>query len=261
MRSLEVEKVLMGGPAALSITEPPPTVSLFISHFSPRPHQPTQIGLSNPPDSLHTLRLRMAFINIDAIEFLWATLLKAGPRGEKRPSAFNGNVFAFSEQCDSDSALQSGNQWSGRLQDCDLIEVLNMTTPSFNKPLDLFGKLGADVEPTGASAEGRSSHFIIRTMVDDFADMVKELGINRGRRRIDSDISQDLSSLEEMLFGVKEMQESQRAGGSGNLTGSSDDSVDLAVENNWKGSFSPKSRRDKSKGEYISSICRWTPCW
>lgn len=246
----------MGGLAALSINDPPPTVSLSISKFPPRPHQPTQIGLSDPPGPLDTLRLRKAFVNMDAIIFYEQPPPKAGPRSEKRPPASNGNVSAASEQCDSDRALQPSNQRSGRLQDCDLIEVLDLATPPPDKPLDLFGKLGADVEATGAGAGGRSTHSTIRTMVDDFADMAKELGLNRGRRRIGSDTSQDLPSLEEMLFGATEMQEPQRAGGSGNLTGSSDESLDHVVENNWKGSASPKSGRGKSKGGYISSVCR-----
>ena len=256
MRVLEAGKVLMGGLAALSINDPPPTVSLSISNFPPRPPQPKQVDPSESPGPRHTLRLRMAFVNMDAINFYEQPPPKAGPRGEKRPPASNGNVSAVSEQCDSDPALQPSNQWSGRLQDCDLIEVLDIATPPPDKPLDLFGKLEADVEATGAGAGGKSPHSTIRTMVDDFADMVKELGINRGRRRIGSDINEDLPSLEEMLFGAKEMQEPQRAGGSGNLTGSSDDSLDVAVENNWKGSSSPKSGRDKSKGGYISSVCR-----
>ena len=247
--------MLVGGLAALSINDPPPTVSLSISKFTPRPYQPTQIGLSDPLGPLDTLRLRMAFVNMDAINFYEQPPPRAGPRGEKRPPASTDNVAAASEQCDSDQALQPSNQQSGRLQDCDLSEVRDLATPPPDKPLDLFGKLGTDVEATGAGAGGRSPHSTTRTMVDDFADMVQELRINRGRRRIGSDISEDLPSLEEMLFGSKEMQEPQRAGGSGNLTGSSDDSLDLAVETNWKGSFSHKSGGDKSKGEYISTVC------
>ena len=256
MPVLEAGEVLISGLPALSINDPPPTVSLSISNFPPRPPQPKQVDPSELPGPRHTLRLRMAFVNMDAINFYEQPPPKAGPRGEKRPPASNGNISAVSEQCDSDPALQPSNQWSGRLQDCDLIEVLDIATPPPDKPLDLFRKLGADVEATGAGAGGRSPHFIIRTMINDFADMVKELGINRRRRHIGSDISQDLPSLEEMLFGAKEMQEPQQAGGSGNVTGSSDDSLDLAVENNWKGSSSSKSRRDKSKGGYISSVCR-----
>ena len=190
----------------------------------------------------------MASVNMDAINFYEQPPSKAGPRGEKRPPAFNGNVSAASEQCDSDHALQSSIQQSGRLQDCDLSEVRDLATPPPDKPLNLFGKLGADIEATGAGAGGRSPHSTIRTMVDDFADRVKELGINRGRRRIGSDINEDLSSLEEMLFGAKEMQEPQRAGGSGNLMGGSDDGLDLVMETNWKGSSSPKSGRNKSRG-------------
>ena len=131
-----------------------------------------------------------------------------------------------------------------------------MATLPPDKSLDLFGKLGAGVEATGAGAGGRSPFSTIRKMVDGFAEMVRELGINRGSRRIGSDISQDLQSLEEMLFGAKEMQEPQRVGGSGNLTGSSDDCLDVAVENNWKGSSSSKPIWDNSKGGYISSVRR-----
>ena len=256
MRVLEAGKVLMGGLAALSINDPPPTVSLSISNFPPRPPQPKQVDPSESPGPRHTLRLRMAFVNMDAINFYEQPPPKAGPRGEKRPPASNGNVPAAGEQCETREAFGPNNRPSGRLQDCDLVEVLDMATSPPDEPLDPFGELGADVEGTGAGAGGRSPHSTIRTMVDDFADMAKELGLNRGRRRTSSDTSQDLPSLEEMLFSAKEMQEPQRAGGNGNLTGISDESLDPAVENIWKGSASPKSGRGKSKGGYISSVCR-----
>ena len=91
-------------------------------------------------------------------------------------------------------------------------------------------------------------------MVNDSADVVNERCENRGHARTGSDASQDLPSLEELLFSVKEPQP---ASGSGvHLTGRSDESLGHAVENDWKGSDSPKAGWVENKGGYISSLCR-----
>ena len=174
----------MGGLAALSINDPPPTVSLSVSNFPPRPPQPKQIDRSESPGPRHMLCLRMAFVNMDAIDIYEQSKPKAGPRGEKQPPVSNGNVPAIGKQSDTRGISK---QMNGRLQDSDLIEVLDVTARPPDPPLDILGKFGAD-----SGAAGRSPHSTIRTKVDDFADMAEELGIHRGRRPIGSDTSQDL---------------------------------------------------------------------
>ena len=251
-------RAFVGGVAALSINDPPPVVTLSISDFLPRPLQPERIDPSESPGSLRTLCLSMAFVDMDAINFYEQPPAKGGPRGEKRPPASNGNVPTVGEQYESRQAFGPSNRPSGRPHDCDLIEVLDMTTSPPDEPLDPSGEVGAGVKQgTGVGARGRLPHSAIPTMVDGFVDTANECCVDRGHGCIGSDPCQEFPSLEEVLSSTKAMQEPQRAGGSGvRLTGRSGESLDHALEKDCKESDSLKSGWGKSQGANIYSVCR-----
>ena len=200
----------------------------------------------------------MAFVDMDAINFYEQPPAKGGPRGEKRPPASNGNVPTVGEQYESRQAFEPSHRPSGRPHDCDLIEVLDTTTSPPDEPLDPSGEVGVGVRKgTGVGARGRLPHSTIRTMVDGFVDIAIEYCIDRGHGRIGIDLCQEFPSLAEVLSSTKEMQEPQRAGGSGvHLTGRSGESLDHALEKDCKESDSLKSGRGKSKGANLYSVCR-----
>ncbi|KAL8696688.1 MAG: hypothetical protein Q9201_007534 [Fulgogasparrea decipioides] len=176
----------------------------------------------------------MAVVSMDAINF-YEPPPRAGLRGDKRPPVSNGNVSILGEWCEGRQAFGPSQRPNGRLQDYDLIEVLDMTTPPPNEPFDPFdpfGKLGAEVKATGADA----------------GDMTNHRCRSRGHGRMGSEESQDLPSLKELLRSGKEMQEPHRAGGNGiYLTAKSDEGLGHAAENDRKESDSPKSGWGKSK--------------
>lgn len=98
----------------------------------------------------------MAVVSMDAMNF-YEPPPRASLRGDKRPPGSNGNVPILGERCEGRQAFGPSNRPNGRLQDYDLIEVLDMTTPPPDEPFDPFnpfGKLGAEVRATGADAGG-----------------------------------------------------------------------------------------------------------
>ena len=101
----------------------------------------------------------MAFVDMDAINFYERPPPKAGLSGNKRPPASNRNVLTVDQQRESHQAFKSSNQPSWTPQHYDLIEILDMTTPSLNEPLNPFGKLGPEVKATGVDVGGKFLHF------------------------------------------------------------------------------------------------------
>ena len=55
----------------------------------------SKLSLSEFSDSVHTLWLKMIFVNMNAIDFYKLTLLKTDLSDNKQPSAFNCNVLTI----------------------------------------------------------------------------------------------------------------------------------------------------------------------
>ena len=74
---------------------------------------PTQTSSAQPnrssesPGPLRTLYLRMAFVDLDAINFYEKPPSKSGPCSDKWPPAHNGYVPTVGEQCESHQPLTS----------------------------------------------------------------------------------------------------------------------------------------------------------
>ena len=194
----------------------------------------------------------MTFINMDAINFYQPNPLKAGPCGDKRPSPRIRDIPIAGENYKRHQALGSISQTSESLQDYDPIEVLNMTTPQPDEPLDPYGKVGAAVNGGRLDAAVGLSDPTIPTRTQDFVYTANEHRIDRGYSCTGSDTSQNLPSLDELLFGATGPQEPQRAGESGVHLEMLDESLDRVVENEWRESDSPKPQCGESKGSILA---------
>lgn len=79
-------------------------------------------------------------------------------------------------------------------------------------------------------------------MVDDFTDMMNEIFAAGRHSYSDSDGSEDLPNIDDLLFSVKGTQEQHEVGkGPPHLTRRSDESLGHMVEVDWKESNSFKS--------------------
>ena len=194
----------------------------------------------------------MAFINMDAINFYQPNPLKTGRCGDKRPSPRIRNIPIAGENSKRCQALESISQTSQSLQDYDPIEVLDMTTSQSDEPLDPYGRVGAAVNGGRLDAAGGLSDPTIPTRTENFLNTANKHRINRGHSYIGGDTSQDLPSLDELLFGATEPQEPQQAGESGVLLEMLNESLDRVVENDWRGGDSPKPGWGESKGSILA---------
>ena len=209
-------------------------------------------NLSESTDSIRTLYATMAFINMDAINFYQPNPLKAGRCGDKRPSARIRNIPIAGENHKKCQALGSISQTSEGLQAYDPIEVLGMSTSQPDEPLDPYGKVGAAVNGGRLDAAVGLSNPTIPTRPEDFVYTANEHRINRGHSCIGGDASQNLPSLDELLFGAAGPQEPQQAGESDVHSEMLDESLDRVIENGWREDDSPKPGWSESNGNTLA---------
>ena len=209
-------------------------------------------NLSESTDLIRTLYPTMAFINMDAIIFYQPNPLKAGPCGDKRSSARIRNIPIAGENYKRCQALGSISPTSESLQDYDPIEVLDMSTSQADEPLDPYGKVGAAANGGRLDVAAGLSNPTIPTRTEDFVYTANEHRINHGHSCIGDDASQNLTSLDELLFGATGPQEPQQAGESGVHSEMLGESLDRVVENGWREGDSPKPGWGESNGSILA---------
>ena len=95
----------------------------------------------------------MTFIDLDSIQF-YQPLAKANLAGKRTPMASNSGLPVTCGEKSTPTVAKPGGGWDGRLDDCDLIEVLDLTGMSPKDPFDLPCKQTLDLKGTGINAEG-----------------------------------------------------------------------------------------------------------
>jgi len=95
----------------------------------------------------------MTLIDLDSIQFYRAPT-KADLAGKRPSMASIGDVSVICGDGCAPTVPRSSGGWGGRLDDCDLIEVLDLTGTSSKDPLDLSYKQASDLKGTELYAGG-----------------------------------------------------------------------------------------------------------
>lgn len=96
----------------------------------------------------------MTFADMNFIDF-YQSPIKTGLPGNQQPTVLNLGVPMASGQGNSATALGLSNEPSGRLQDNDLIELLDMTGPAPKGSLNLFCESASELNGTEVDVESR----------------------------------------------------------------------------------------------------------
>jgi len=95
------------------------------------------------------LHSTMAFVNMDSVHFYQPPSM-AGRLGKRRSAASNLDVCAVNNENYNSMTVEPSSNPSGRLEDYDLIESLDLTVSLPRESLDLFRE--PTVDPRGAQS-------------------------------------------------------------------------------------------------------------
>ena len=95
----------------------------------------------------------MAFVNMDSVHFYQPPSM-AGRPGKRRSAASNLDVCAVSNESYNSMTLEPSSNPSGRLEDYDLIESLDLTVSLPGESLDLFREPTVDPRDAQSHAPG-----------------------------------------------------------------------------------------------------------
>lgn len=95
----------------------------------------------------------MTSVNLDSIQF-YQLPVKADLADKRSSMASVNNVPVVCEERYAPTVSRSNNEWDERIDNNDQIEVLDLTGPSSEDPLDLSYKQALNLKGTELCAEG-----------------------------------------------------------------------------------------------------------
>ena len=95
----------------------------------------------------------MTLINLDSIQF-YQLPVKAGLADKRSSMASVNDVSVVCEERYAPTISRSSNEWNERIDNNDLIKVLDLIGPSSEDPLDLSYKQAPNLKSTELCAQG-----------------------------------------------------------------------------------------------------------
>ena len=95
----------------------------------------------------------MALVDMDTVQF-YQPAKAVGQRKNGQPATSSLRVPMACGSGNTPPFVGPDSEWSGILQNCDLIEIVDMTGPPPNEPFNLFQGLARDPDSTKKDAEG-----------------------------------------------------------------------------------------------------------